>query len=381
MRTIPLILFVVSIAVSSPANAQTDGEPVSLGTYRVIHSVILDEDRPLQVYLPRGYDESTVGYPVVYLLYSDLVELYYARAIHDLALLSIDRIPPVILVGVANTQRYRDLLPWARPGGRGGQADQFLEFVAHELIPFVESEYRTKEYRILIGPQAAAVFGAYALLESPATFDALILNNPCTIDTEERALCPRIAPLAQTIEGRKYLSVTTNETDLSPSRHALEQLEQTLERVENRNFHWRIEIDDATGVFIPPMGLAPALMDLFDSYPFPPDHTVSGLVDIQAHYDGLSKLYGFTVDPPDFVLARASDQLSDAGSYEAALEVLLHLNGLYPASMNGLWRLANLYRQLADTAQAVTYYEACLSRDPNMAPAREWLERLTGEKQ
>ena len=94
------------------AAAQAEGDPVSLGTYRLLHSEILGEDRVLQVHLPRGYDEAIIEYPVVYLFYSDLVDLYYSLAIHELTVLTTDQMPPVILVGVANTQRYRDLFPW-----------------------------------------------------------------------------------------------------------------------------------------------------------------------------------------------------------------------------------------------------------------------------
>ena len=36
----------------------------------------------------------------------------------------------------------------------------------------------------------------------------------------------------------------------------------------------------------------------------------------------------------------------------------------------------NLYRVMGDPAKAIRYYEECLQRDPNMTPAKEWLERL-----
>ena len=45
----------------------------------------------------------------------------------------------MILVGVANTERYRDNLPFQRDGSPGG-ADKFLRFFAEELIPFIDEE-------------------------------------------------------------------------------------------------------------------------------------------------------------------------------------------------------------------------------------------------
>ena len=80
----------------------------------------------------------------------------------------------------------------------------------------------------------------------------------------------------------------------------------------------------------------------------------------------------------EFEMRRSAEACREAGEHEAALEVIQHLHHLYPASMNGVWRLANVHRELGDTATAIGYYEECLRRDPNMTPAREWLERLRG---
>jgi predicted alpha/beta superfamily hydrolase len=176
---------VVLTSLPRPAFTQIDNDPITLGTYRVLHSQILGEDRTLQVHLPRGYESTESTYPVVYLFYSDWVEGYFSQLVNDLYHLSIDKIPPVILVGVQNTYRYRDLLPWPRSedrAGEEGQADRFLNAFRDEIIPFVAAEYRTKPYRIMVGPQAAAVFGVYVILESPETFQAFILNDPCSLD-------------------------------------------------------------------------------------------------------------------------------------------------------------------------------------------------------
>ncbi|MFG1691173.1 alpha/beta hydrolase-fold protein [Gemmatimonadota bacterium] len=366
-------------AFPHPVAAQADGDPVILGTYRVLHSEILGEDRVLQIKLPRGYDEAIIEYPVVYLFYSDLVELYYAQTIYELTVLTSDQMPPVILVGVANTQRYRDLLPWVVGEGRGGQAERFLRVVNEEIVPFIEAEYRTKGYRIMVGPQAAAEFGAYALVESPETFDAVISEDPCGIDGPERSLCRQLAEFARTPEAAgKYLSITAPGSPDRPALEFLREMESALEAGVTDGFRWRIDIQEPTGLFLPPVGIRAGLRDLFQAYPLPTDSRITGLPDLQDHYGRLSDLYGFTVDPPDLVLTLNGADLSRAGEHEVALDIFLELHRLYPASMNGVWQLAHVYRELGDTATAIGYYEECLRRDPNMTPAREWLERLKG---
>lgn len=359
----------------------SDGDPVTLGTYRVIHSEILKEDRTLQVRLPRGYEESNLDHPVILLFYSDLVELYFAEAVHELAVLETDRIPQAILVGVANTQRYRDLLPWPTGDGRGGQADRFLRFVIEELIPFIETEYRTQPFRIVVGPQAAAEFGAYALMEAPETFHAFIIENPCGIDSPERSLCRNLAEFVVTsgVAG-KYLSITALSSPPRPALDYLVELEEELQKASpgDGGIRWRIDIRDSAGTFIYPTGIREGLLDLFRAFPFPEESVPRNLTGILAHYQGLSESLGFVVHPPDLVLSRQSDWLTTQERHDDALEILTHLNLLYPVSMNGYWRLANLHREMGDTSKAIRYYEECLRRDPNMDVAREWLDRLLG---
>jgi len=375
--TVPLLMSLVP-TVSA---AQADGDPIALGTYRVLHSEILAEDRILQVHLPPWYESESRTYPVVFLFYSDWVQGYFAQLVNDLYHLSMDHIPPMILVGVANTQRYRDLLPWPRPGGQpgDGQADRFLRFVREEMIPFIDREYRTKQYRIMVGPQAAAIFGIYALLESPGTFNAFILNDPCLADHPGRSLCGELVEFAQTPAARGVYFAVSEDAGPGPQpQEGLDTLRARLQGEAAPEFRWRIELDPEWPFFLAPVNARAALLDLFADYPYPNAAQAASLAGIQAHYDSASAALGFTLEPPNLVLTLAGNGLLERGSYDEALQVLTRLTELYPSSMNGIWGLANLHRAMGDTATAIRYYEECLSRDANMTPAREWLRRLRG---
>ena len=170
--------FIINFFHQTTTLAQQDNEAITIGNYRILHSKILNEDRTLLISLPRSYEGSELSYPVVYLLYGDQVKGYFAEAVHILNRLGeSSEIPQMILVGVANTERYRDNLPLQRDGSLGG-ADKFLKFFTDELIPFIDQNYRAKDFRILVGPQAGATFGVYSMMENPDVFNAFILNNP-----------------------------------------------------------------------------------------------------------------------------------------------------------------------------------------------------------
>lgn len=372
-----LTLIVLGFAPRS-AVAQADGEPAPLGTFRVLHSHPLGEDRVLRVYLPRGYQESTVDYPVVYLFFSEM-DVYYGEAVHALSLLSTNLMPQCILVGVTNVDRYRDLLPWSTADGWGGEADRFLRFLREELVPFIGSEYRTKDYRIMVGPQAAGVFGAYALLQDPTLFQAFILNDPCANDLEDRSICQRLSRFAGTPEADgHFFAVSESATPGPQLQGRLDALRSAFQASSAPGFRWRIHLDTEWAPFLPPIDLKDNLLTLFQGYPLPLDRETGTLSEALSHYQALSEGLGFPIDPPELVLSQLSDRLSGAGASGEALEVLTYLISLYPSSVGGYWRLGNLYRERGDTAAAIRYYRECLNRDPNMAPARTWLERLGG---
>lgn len=161
-----------------PTVAQQDGDPVAIGAYRVIESRALGETRRLLVHLPRGYEGSAVAYPVLYHTYGGNVAAYYAEAVAALESLADEAsAPQMILVGIDNIDRYRDLRPLNQDGTPAG-IENYTRFLVEEVFPFVEANYRTARYRILAGPQAGAVFGLATLQSHPELFDAFVLNNP-----------------------------------------------------------------------------------------------------------------------------------------------------------------------------------------------------------
>lgn len=78
-----------------------------------------------------------------------------------------------IVVGIANTDRRRDLLYI-------NGAAQFLEFITQELIPAVEKDYKIQK-RILYGHSFGGGFTVYAMLHKPAYFNGFIASSPTPI--------------------------------------------------------------------------------------------------------------------------------------------------------------------------------------------------------
>ena len=175
------ILFTVTIVsgCSAPAGDEAGkASAVVLGHRHVLRSELLGEDRELSVYLPNGYESSeTQRYPLIVLLDGRMAFAPLAAMIHTLS--EGGAIPRSIVVGISNTDRWRDLTPiegMGIPGTGGGE--QFLASLADEILPYINSHWRTNGFRVFSGHSLGGLTTLNALQESPELFDAYISLSP-----------------------------------------------------------------------------------------------------------------------------------------------------------------------------------------------------------
>ncbi len=64
--------------------------------------------------------------------------------------------------------------PIATAAKDGGRADQYLDFIREELIPHIDKNYRTENFRVLYGTSNTGFTTVYALFRNPDTADAYI---------------------------------------------------------------------------------------------------------------------------------------------------------------------------------------------------------------
>jgi tetratricopeptide (TPR) repeat protein len=291
--------------------AQKDGDDIVIGKYRVIHSQILDEDRLLFVHLPRDYEDTRLSYPVLYLLYVDVYNYFADAARITERLGPTGEMPPLIIIGVANTKRYRDLLPIkTRDRSEGGGSDNFLRFLEEELVPHVDRTYRTKNF----------------------------LYIKC--EKDER---PQDLEYAQ-------------------------KLVRLLESKKPEGFRFRVEFREPSGDFIAAMPFREGLKMLFPGHKLPDNFQTNGLKDIIDYYKQRSEEYGFEVDPPSLMLIFEGDKLNQQGKAREALAVFDFELRQNPKSLNALWRLGETYRGMGEFEKARDNYKRSLEiRDVDVA--------------
>lgn len=142
-----------------------------------INSVILNEKRVIQVILPDSFKVgSATKYDVLYII--DDWNIKLGRDIQRF-IEGEHAMPPMIIVGVLNTDRDKDFLPTHNNGNKtSGAADKFLKFFKDELIPYINKTYPSDGDNTLFGHSFGGVFVTYALLNEPQLFSNYIAGDP-----------------------------------------------------------------------------------------------------------------------------------------------------------------------------------------------------------
>ncbi len=175
-------VFVFLLLFSSAAFAQAPAIP-GVTTLR-LKSDVLGEERTILVRTPAGYEAGTQRYPVLYMTDGDAHINHTGASIEFLS--RNGRMSELIVVGITNTDRTRDLSPThvktAAAAGvqfpTSGGADKFLKFIESELIPDIEKRYRVQPYRILAGHSLGGLFVVHAMLSRPELFNSYIAVSP-----------------------------------------------------------------------------------------------------------------------------------------------------------------------------------------------------------
>lgn len=149
-----------------------------------ISSGALAERRTINVYTPPGYDASSRAFPVLYMPDGGIGEDFPHVVTTIDSLVRRGRIRPVVVVGIENTQRRRDLTgPTIVASDSAiapavGASAAFRRFMRDELMPEVRSRYRTSDETAIVGESLAGLFVVETLLLEPDLFRRYIALSP-----------------------------------------------------------------------------------------------------------------------------------------------------------------------------------------------------------
>ena len=148
----------------------------------------------------------------------------------------------LIVVGVVNTDRSRDMLPACGPRSSGESGtDAFLRFLGEELIPWVETRYRASGRRVLFGRSDSGLLAVYVLVSAPETFASYIASSPTLGHCPELILERAEGVLTSGRGASRALFVTYGERDIPLSRELVPSFEAVLSDHSPDTLRWAVE--------------------------------------------------------------------------------------------------------------------------------------------
>lgn len=184
MKNITLIFALALISISCKGQQVAHKDSIPEHDSLTITSTHVNEDRVINIWTPPNYKTSTKRFPVLYMPDGGIKEDFPHIANTLAKLLEENKIPPFILVGIENTERGRDLTGSSEveddknycPITDG--AKNFRAFISEELIPEINSKYRTQAKKGIIGESLAGLFIMETFFTKPETFDFYIAMDP-----------------------------------------------------------------------------------------------------------------------------------------------------------------------------------------------------------
>jgi hypothetical protein len=368
MRLLTALCFVSFCIFSShSAFAQLDTKHQS--TYNSQHthtikSAVLNEERTVVVQLPKSYQaEPNKIYPVIYRL-DGAGNIPLASAVIE-RLQNDNRAPEVIIVAIENTDRLRDFYPTVNkepqgPVGEGGGAAKFLAFFEQELIPLVNKNYRTHDYKVISGASAGGVFSLYTLQAKPELFQAHIAYSPAAWWNYGAMVKSTKSFVAKTKDLNNYVYINIGE-EAGIMRERYDELQQSLQSHKVRGLRFFSDAFDGTSHNLTSAaGAFNAYYNLFLPKHMPTSALTDDIASIDAYYQRLSQQWGEQISPPDRAVRLLGYNLTDSKQFARAIEVFKYNIENHPQSVDALSALSYGYEVQGDTRQALEQMESAL---------------------
>jgi predicted alpha/beta superfamily hydrolase len=181
---LPLYSLLLCLTFVGCATAQQIQDPIPAHDTFTIDSKEVGETRTINVWTPPGYTGKDGLLPVMYMADGGINEDFPHMANTFDKLIATKSIPPMILVGIENTQRRRDLTgPTTVEKDKEiapvvGGSEKFRAFIREELIPEINRRYRTSDRKGILGESLSGLFVVETFLLTPELFDYYIAFDP-----------------------------------------------------------------------------------------------------------------------------------------------------------------------------------------------------------
>jgi hypothetical protein len=279
-------------------------------------------------------------------------------------------VPKMIVVGIPNTDRYRDLTPTSSRIYEGkevdwlkntGGADNMLQFMKQELFPYIETNYRAQPFRIIAGHSFGALFAAYALLSQPESFNAYLCMST-SLWFDSNLLTRRAESIAQSLDfPNRFLYLSVGGEESSMQINANHEFVSYLRERRPAGLTWTFDylIGEEHGRQVS-KAMINGLEFIYSDWKQPPHEYEKGLEAVKNHFDRLSKSFGYSIEIPKDLIINYGYTKLNRGEYQSAIEFFDYYAAKYPNDPNAFDCLGESHERAGQFQSAREQYEkAC----------------------
>jgi predicted alpha/beta superfamily hydrolase len=356
-----LIAFLVFFSISCFAQVKT----ISFDSEK------LKDKRELYISLPASYEKNkTKHYPLLIVLDGDYLLNPFTGALSYGAYW--DELPEVIIVGISqnkNDQRTIDCGVDPVTGVPDGKSVDFFDFISLELIPMIQKEYRTTNFKIIAGHDTTASFLNFFLYQEKPLFNAYISLSPeLHVEMEDK-----LPELVASSKLPIFYYVSTADGDESKMQQRIKKLDANMTAIQNPELNYKFESFKQASHYSMVLNSIPsALYQIFSAIqPISVNEYNTKIVTLKEGYvDYLKKKYdiienSFGIKNPirinDFKAIEAAILENKDYNDLDALAILADKN--YPKSMLGDYELAIMFEKKGDNPRAVRYYMSGFNKE------------------
>ncbi len=333
---------------------QVLAQPERLEFSHRIASEHLNEQRLITVSVPNAPGMAAKKtYPTLFVLDGEWAFGFAVGAVSFLSNDSFGHVPDMIVVGLPNTDRQRDM-------SAAGFQD-YLSFLELEVIPLVNAQYPASGFSLIYGWSSASGICTQLLARRPGLFDAYLASGS--------GIGPRTRSyLASQLPGNQYRNqfLYVNAEGGGVRADAMRTYAELIDALRPEGLTWKFEIlEDTTHVDALAEGLQAGLSLVFSRFRVPasttasgPDAVVSFLQEVQASYRTRVSI------PPGAFIESASIMLHNQ-QLSNAVALLERASELQPdtASLSGA--LGDVHAQAVNYRQAAQAYAQAARKSGN----------------
>ncbi len=334
----------------------------------IFESFKLQERRDVRYYFPEDYDKEK-KYPLIVVLDA---EYLFDQVVANAKFYSrFHGMPQSIVVGIDQSKNNTRLVDCAFEPDTGlptEKGKQFFEFLGMEIIPYLDLNFSTAPFKMIIGYDITANFENYWLFKDNSLFNAYVSISPSLAPDMDTRLPSRLGAFEKQIF---YQLIIEGEKNADTAR--ILAMDKAIKALNKENLHYYFEeYPGADHIAVATYGLGKAFDNIFGMFkPISPKEYKTKILTseepvfkyLEDKYQGIEDLFGFRkrVDLNDVMAIYAGIRKKE--DFESLKPLSELCKEEFPDTMLGFYFEGEYYEQLGEPKKALKTFEKAFGMD------------------